>query len=58
MALDWLNKINNAHSIVPIKTFFNADVSTKVDIIADYHTWVDNPNLFSFCRYPFLLDTV
>ena len=33
-------------------------MSRRVNLQADYRTWSENPNLFCFCRYPFLLDTV
>jgi len=41
---------------VLFNTFYIQGIMNKIDMKADYLNWIQNPNIFSFCQYPFVLD--
>ncbi|XP_031558665.1 probable E3 ubiquitin-protein ligase HERC4 isoform X2 [Actinia tenebrosa] len=56
-ALSLLNKVNaESGDIVPFKEFYVPEIQRVVDIRADYYNWIQNENMFSFCRFPFVFD--
>merc|ERR1711871_91772 len=60
LLLEILHAVNEAataddgHGLVPYERFYNEAVSDLVDLRSHYRLWKDQPNVFSFCRYPFL----
>jgi len=56
LVLRWLFAINLRSRTLPLRDFYNHGVVANVDLQQDYVTWTTEPNQFSFCQYPFLLD--
>ena len=51
-------QINQKYALLPIRNFYNKEVSDKLNLEQDYVTWLTSPNTFSFCRHPFILTPV
>jgi ubiquitin-protein ligase E3 A len=54
--LQHLYSVNQQEKHVPASRFYNAELSKRLNLEEDYHRCQSGPNVFSFCRYPFLLD--
>lgn len=55
--LEKLNKINNeVDSHIAYTTFYLPGLMKQIDMKSDYINWLQHPNVFSFCQYPFALD--
>eukprot|EP00026_Physarum_polycephalum_P001542 Phypoly_transcript_01544.p1 GENE.Phypoly_transcript_01544~~Phypoly_transcript_01544.p1 ORF type:complete len:1030 (+),score=135.85 Phypoly_transcript_01544:65-3091(+) len=53
--LNDLHNVNEAQGIVPYEKFYNHEVCETINLAKDYEQWRSSKNVFSFCRYPFLL---
>jgi E3 ubiquitin-protein ligase HERC4 len=56
LLLEHLFHCNEAAGLLPPAFFTNAAVSAAVNLADDLARWRSSPLLFSFCRFPFLLD--
>lgn len=52
------DKANERDRLIPYTEFYNAAVSSLVDLAKEYKAWKSgNKLVFSLCRYPFLFST-
>ncbi|XP_047145857.1 probable E3 ubiquitin-protein ligase HERC4 isoform X1 [Hydra vulgaris] len=56
MVLERLNQINEAENKIPFNAFYIEDLTAKIPIKDDFLNWLQYPNVFAFCQYPFILD--
>lgn len=56
MVLEKLYRANEQARLVPYTRFYNEAISRRSDFEEDYRRFLGGPQIFSFCRYPFLLE--
>lgn len=43
--------------IVVHSAFYVHEISTNIDIKSDFVQWIEHPENFSFCKFPFIFGT-
>lgn len=56
MVMEKLFRVNEQAKLVPYTRFYNEAISRRSDLEEDYKRFRGGPQIFSFCRYPFLLE--